>query len=430
MLNKETVVKDFIDMLGEENVISTREALLQADGLIVRRWEKAYDYEPEFMPLCGTIARSTEDVVKILRYCNEHGISVITKTGGSSSEDHLLVINDHTIYLDASPMDELICLDEENMMATVGCGMLLERLEELCNQKGLTTGHSPQSRPLAQMGGLVASMSTGQFSTYYGSIEDMVCGLEAVMPNGDVVRIRNVPRRAAGPDLRHLFVGSEGALAVITEVTVKLFRYYPDDMWMNGYIMKDFYTGLDCVREIITAGYRPSVVRLYDKPDMDYNFGSVKLSGTQSFMFFVAEGPGALAQATGEAIAQFAAKYDAEDIGSKAVEHWMRHRNDRALSVELRKKRLSSGRQGCLFHGGNSRQLDRCPRDLRDVMREIPSGLKTWLWWRTHLAQLSDRYKHLLVYLILMKIPWSLILLRENLWMLSVTSCSAMTPVV
>ena len=125
MLNKETVVKDFIDMLGEENVISTREALLQADGLIVRRWEKAYDYEPEFMPLCGTIARSTEDVVKILRYCNEHGISVITKTGGSSSEDHLLVINDHTIYLDASPMDELICLDEENMMATVGCGCCL-----------------------------------------------------------------------------------------------------------------------------------------------------------------------------------------------------------------------------------------------------------------------------------------------------------------
>ena len=62
-----------------------------------------------------------------------------------------------------------------------------------------TMNHCPQSQPLACLGGLTATRSIGQFSTYYGGIEDLVCGLEAVLPNGEVVRIRNVPRRSAGP---------------------------------------------------------------------------------------------------------------------------------------------------------------------------------------------------------------------------------------
>ncbi|MBW6098749.1 FAD-binding protein [Escherichia coli] len=71
--------------------------------------------------------------------------------------------------------------------------------ENALREKGYTTGHSPQSKPLAQMGGLVATRSIGQFSTLYGAIEDMVVGLEAVLADGTVTRIKNVPRRAAGP---------------------------------------------------------------------------------------------------------------------------------------------------------------------------------------------------------------------------------------
>ena len=130
------------------------------------------------------------------------------------------------------------------------------------------------------MGGLVATRSIGQFSTY-GGIEDLVCGLEAVLPDGEIIRIRNVPRRSTGPDLRHLIVGSEGGIAFITEVTVKIFRFYPESFWRGGYIVPSMEEGFETIRKIITAGYRPSVVRLYDKSDYDYNYGNVELNDSK-----------------------------------------------------------------------------------------------------------------------------------------------------
>lgn len=290
--------------------------------------EKAFCCKPDYMPLCVVKVRNTDEVSGVLKYCYKNDISVIPRTGASSSEGQLAVINDNTIFLDASPIRKLISLDEENMMVTVGCGMPLSELEEMVNEKGLTTGHCPQSQPLADMGGLVSTRSIGQFSTYYGGIEDMVCGLEAVLPDGKIIRIRNVPRRAAGPDLKQLFIGSEGTYGVVTEITVKLFTWYPDNMWKRGYVVKSFDTGIDVIREILVKGYRPSVVRLYDKADVDLNYGSVNIAPGEAFMFFVAEGPEPIANATGEAIAGIANKFNAKDIGTEAVEHWWKTRNN------------------------------------------------------------------------------------------------------
>ncbi len=85
------------------------------------------------------------------------------------------------------------------MQATAQCGVTLEVLENQLRAQGYTTGHSPQSKPLAQMGGLVATRSIGQLSTLYGAIEDMVVGLEAVFPNGNITRIKTY--RAVRPGL-------------------------------------------------------------------------------------------------------------------------------------------------------------------------------------------------------------------------------------
>lgn len=333
--------KDFSAMFGSERVISDRNSLLQPEGVLVRQFEKAFGYVPEYLPVCIVKLRSTSDVVEALKYCNSRHISVIAQTGASSSEDQLLVINDNTVILDCIEMDELICLDEQNMMATVGCGMPLRILEDLANAKGLTTGHWPQSQPLACMGGLVATRSIGQFSTYYGGIEDMLCGLEAVLPNGEIIRIRNIPRSATGPDLRHLFMGSEGALAIITEVTVKLFPNYTDSNWKGAYRMPSFDAGIDAIREILVSGFKPAVVRLYDKADMDLNYGSVELKDGEACMFFVADGHPSISSVIGENVQRIALKHGATDVGTSLVEHWLKEKNEvcKILGTEVIKEK-------------------------------------------------------------------------------------------
>ncbi len=341
MLLKETTANAIAAIVGGENVITSDEKILALDPVLVSGYQKAFGYKPQFMPLCYVKITGTEMASKVLAYCNENDIHVIIRTGASSSEGQLKVIDDRTIIMDGSPMNKIIEIDPVNMVATVQCGTPLAELEKKVNELGLTTGHSPQSQPMAHLGGLVATRSIGQFSTYYGGIEDMVCGLEGVLPNGEVFRIRPVPRRAAGPDLRHFVIGAEGTIAFMSEVTVKLFPYYPNDMWRNGYIVKTFPEGLAIVREIMAKGYKPSVVRLYDKADVDHNYGSVKLKDEEAFMFFSCEGPAEVAAVSGASIHKICMDHGAVDIGTKAVDHWFIHKNDLCdyTGSELEKQR-------------------------------------------------------------------------------------------
>ncbi|MEG0355238.1 MAG: FAD-binding oxidoreductase [Lachnospiraceae bacterium] len=206
---------------------------------------------------------------------------------------------ENSIVVDGSMMNQVIKVDKYNMQVTCQCGVPLQELDDMLREQGYTTGHSPQSKPLAQMGGLVATRSIGQFSTLYGGIEDMIVGLEAVFPNGEICRIKNIPRRAAGPDIRHIIVGNEGALCYITEVTVKLFKYQPENNVFLGYKINDMKRGFDALRAVMAEGYKPSIARLYDAADASLHFD---WAGEDNVLIFMAEGPAAITKATAEGI--------------------------------------------------------------------------------------------------------------------------------
>jgi FAD/FMN-containing dehydrogenase len=222
-------------------------------------------------------------------------------------------------------MDKIIDIDPVNMQATAQCGVILQTLEDQVRQLGLTTGHSPQSKPLAQMGGLTATRSTGQFSTLYGGIEDMVVGLEAVFPDGSVTRIKNVPRRAAGPDIRHVVIGNEGALCFITEVTVKLFRHYPDNNRYFGYLVDDMESGLSVVRRVVTDGFRPSVCRVYSEEDARQHFSGFHRG--KCVLIFIAEGPEGIVAATGDEIETAVRAINAEPVADGLIQSWFENLN-------------------------------------------------------------------------------------------------------
>lgn len=319
-LERSEIVARLERLLTPEQIVTDEQELREASVDRFKKYTAVHGIFDGPIPAAIVLARSTEDVARVLAFADEHLINVVPRTGRTATEGGLETIVDDTIVLDGSQMDAILDIDPVNMTATAQCGVPLQRLEDELRARGLTTGHSPQSKPIAQMGGLVATRSIGQFSTLYGGIEDLTMGLEAVFPGGAVRRIKNVPRRAAGPDIRHIVIGNEGALCFITEVTVKIFRHQPEHLRFLGFLVESLPAGVEGLREIIVEGYRPSVARAYSEEDAAQHFAH--FAGGRAVVVVVAEGPQAIADATAEGVERIFAGIPHEPVDPALVEAW------------------------------------------------------------------------------------------------------------
>lgn len=253
------IIEQLKAIVGEDKVITDEEsiALASRDYIGFRRYHRSDGKNWAPRAMCVIKPQNTEQVSQVLSCLNENHIDAVPRTGGSSVTMGLEPVEGGVI-IDGCDMCEILNIDERNRIVTAQCGTPLEYLEEQLNKMGYTTGHYPQSLPLASLGGLTATRSIGQFSTLYGGIEDCILGLEAVLADGSIVRIKNVPRRSTGPDLRHIFIGSEGTMGFITEISMKLYEYHPENRWMHAYGVIGMQRGLDFIREIMVD--RKSVV--------------------------------------------------------------------------------------------------------------------------------------------------------------------------
>ena len=147
-----------------------------------------------------------------------------------------------------------------------------DQLEEALAEHGLTAGLYPQSIAISTVGGWIAASSAGQASTGFGAIEDVLLGLTAVLPQGEILRCRPVPRSAAGPDLRRLLVGSEGTLAVVTEATLAC-RARPAGWDWLAFAFRRIQAMADGLRQAVRAETGAAVIRGYDETDAQLSFG-------------------------------------------------------------------------------------------------------------------------------------------------------------
>jgi alkyldihydroxyacetonephosphate synthase len=325
-ITREEIVDKLVGLVGKDRVITDAEVLKESSVDRFRRFEAFHGVFRLPSPAAVVNVHSAEDVAAVLKFANANQVHVVPRTGHTATEGGLETVLENTIVIDGSAMNKIVKIDTENMQATVQCGVPLQVLDDQLREQGYTTGHSPQSKPIAQLGGLVATRSIGQFSTLYGGIEDMVVGLEAVFPDGGITCIKNVPRRAAGPDIRHVAIGNEGALCYITEVTVKIFKYFPENNRFLGYTLENMKTGFEILREVMVNGYRPSVARLYDVEDGAYHFSH--FADGKCVLIFVAEGVKPLADATAGAIQEIVAQYgECEAVEAKLIERWFAHLN-------------------------------------------------------------------------------------------------------
>jgi alkyldihydroxyacetonephosphate synthase len=321
-LTREAIVEHLQKIVGAANVLTDPVLLQQRSIDNWRKLENIFGVYTMPVPAAVVMIRSTEAASAVLKFADEHGVNVVARTGGTATEGGLETVVENSIVMDGSAMNQILKVDAYNMQATVQCGVPLQILEDQARALGLTTGHSPQSKPIAHLGGLVATRSIGQFSTLYGGIEDMVVGAEVVFPGGHISRIKNVPRRAAGPDIRHIVIGNEGALCFISEVTVKLFPYMPENNVFLGWTLKSMKEGFEVLREVMVAGYKPSVARLYDPEDGQLHFSHFA-APDDCIVLFLAEGAPGIAKATAEGISDIVAKHpNCTPVDSKLVSEW------------------------------------------------------------------------------------------------------------
>ncbi|MGB3829875.1 MAG: FAD-binding oxidoreductase [Ornithinimicrobium sp.] len=342
-LTREQIVAEVSDLLGPESVQTQEHRLREVSVDRFHKYEAVHGIYHGPFPAAIVYPTSTEPVANLLDFAQRARVAVVPRTGGTGTEGGLETVVPDSVVIDGSRMEEIISIDEPNMMATAQCGTPLRVLEEQLRAVGLTTGHSPQSQPLAQMGGLVATRSIGQFSTLYGGIEDLVMGLEAVLPGGEVVRIKSVPRRAAGPDIRHTVIGNEGALAFITEVTVKVFRWEPGSARYVGLLVPDFGQAIGVLREVIVSGYRPAVARVYSPQDARQHFPDHPQD--QNLVVLSAEGPGRIVDATIEAITEIAETIRHTPVDPERIRAWFESLNWGPEKMEAEKADMLADRR-------------------------------------------------------------------------------------
>ncbi len=284
------------------------------------------DLEGRPAPLPGAVvdARSTEDVSRTLALCRKAGVAVVPY-GGGSGVCGAIVVPEGAVVLSTRRLDGLRALDTESLTATFGAGTNGMEAERAVEKEGFTMGHWPQSIELSTVGGWVATRAAGQFSTAYGSIEDLLLDLEVVLPDGAVLRTRRTPRASAGPDLRQLFLGSEGTLGVITEVTFSL-RPQPEARRRQAFSFANLESGIEPMRRLMHAGWRPPVVRLYDAAETARLFPDVCPEG-RALLILLHEGPTGAVEAQAAGVGTICRECGGERVDESVVDTWLENRN-------------------------------------------------------------------------------------------------------
>ena len=216
-------------------------------------------------------------VEELLALCSQERIAVVPFGGGTSVVGGVEPLRGEfaaLIALDLAGLDRLVNLDIVSHTATLQPGLRGPQAEALLAARGYTLGHFPQSYELATIGGYAATRSAGQASTGYGRSDELVVGLTVATPAG-TLRLGRAPRSAAGPDLRQLMLGSEGAFGVITDVTMAV-RPTPSHKRYEAWFFPSFSAGLEALRRLEQHKLAPEVSRLSDE---DETMGNLALSG-------------------------------------------------------------------------------------------------------------------------------------------------------
>ena len=257
-----------VDAVGADAVFdSLEDRVRHATGCgyvdLVRLREGRLDTAPDAVLLPA----DAEAVRRILAVCAAEGIAVVPFGGGTSvvgGIEPLRGPHPRLVSLDLARLRG-VEVDRRSLTARLGSGLRGPEAEAALNAQGVVLGHFPQSFEYATIGGFAATRSAGQASSGYGRFDALVSALRLIAPAGEL-RTLDTPHSAAGPSLRELALGSEGAFGVIPEVTVRV-RPAPSVRRYEAWIAESFEAGAEIVRALAQGPGLPEVIRLSDREE-------------------------------------------------------------------------------------------------------------------------------------------------------------------
>jgi len=248
-------IEYFKSIVGDENVYNDKAHL------------RAYSYDAtkqRFEPDAVVFPKNENDVSKILKYCNENKIIITPRGAGSGFTGGSLPVNGGIILALEKYMNKIIEIDETNMVAVVQPGVINADLQKMVEAKGLFYPPDPASMDYTTLGGNVSENAGGMRAAKYGITKDYVMAMKAVLPNGDIIRAgKKTIKDVAGYNIAGILTASEGTLAIITEITLKLI---PKPKFTKSYmaIFESVDDAMNAVFKSLASGANPVAMEFLD----------------------------------------------------------------------------------------------------------------------------------------------------------------------